>query len=257
MEVLDAAFQVAVLLTNQVKKHSSEKFVTPTSIFEFARMFEAIRVQVASIIATSTENETNKRGSEYKDLQLLEADALFYMGGLYFFSGNYFDEAAEMLNEALHRYQELQRENPPQVYLDASLSLTKENSDPSKSTTGQSQSIFFDMKLQRTLADMGFVFHKLELHDNSMQCYKSALEIQKRLAVYTLETSKNGSETGDERPSENPMPCTSVELKMAIADTIYGIGFLYADGHHEHTSKHMALRYLEEAAVMKQQLVSD
>jgi hypothetical protein len=69
-----------------------------------------------------------------------------------------------------------------------------------------------------------------------MRCYKAALQIQKRLFTASDE---NVSETGAEISEtllENSMLRSDAVLNVAISDALSGIGFLYADKNHSHSS---------------------
>lgn len=160
-----------------------------------------------------------------------------------------------MFTEALDSYQALHQAAQFQMVQNASLSLCDAHVS-SKNETSSKLSDTLDMKKQKCLLFMGHIYRRMNLYDNSMQCYKSALLIQKRLfAANAVDISRSGTEMGKKSSESDLMLSKDFDLNIAITDALFGIGLLYADKNHSHSSTRISQRYLKEAAAMKQQLV--
>jgi tetratricopeptide (TPR) repeat protein len=246
-ELLCATFHFAVLLKNFSKQTLLSEAASPRRLNDLICMFEEIRIK-----AESYREDCVSNGEEFKskDLHILIADSFFFTGELCFMSETTISEAADMFTEALEYYQSFQEKFPdPNV---SHLSLNNEIIQSENSIVNDHLFVFKQLK---TLTYMGHCFRKLYLFDDSMQCYKTALQIQKALCANSnVDVVKKDLEV-PEKKLDSSLPSDDLELNLAIADTLSGIGFLYADNSHNHASPHLALRYLEDAAALKQELI--
>lgn len=246
-EMLFAAFHFVKLLKKNSEQTLLPDAAAPRILNELICMLQEIRITAASCCEDCVSNGEEMTS---KDMHILIADSFFLIGELCFMSETTISEAADMFTEALEYYQDFQERSPdPKVsHLPLSTEITQ-SEHPSANDR------LFGFKQLKTLTYMGHCFRKLHLFDDSMQCYKTALQIQKSsCANRTINAVKKDLEVS-EKELYNPLPSDDLEVNLSISDTLSGIGFLYADNSHNHASPQLALRYLEDAAALKQELI--